>query len=53
MIKVGIVGARGLSVVGAMKAMPDEVKVVAMCDLDEGCASERKGIHNQGYGKRR
>ena len=35
MIKVGIVGARGLSVVGAMKAMPDEVKVVAMCDLDE------------------
>ena len=37
MIKVGIVGVRGLSVVGAMKAMPDEVKITAICDLDEGC----------------
>lgn len=42
MIKVGIVGARGLSVVGAMKAMPDEVKVVAMCDLDEGALQSAK-----------
>ena len=37
MIKVGIVGVRGLSVVGAMKAMPDEVKITAICDLDQGC----------------
>ena len=35
MIKVGIVGTRGLSVVDAMKAMPEDVKITAMCDLDE------------------
>ena len=42
MIKVGIVGARGFSVVGAMKAMPDEVKITAMCDLDEDCLNRAK-----------
>jgi predicted dehydrogenase len=42
MIKVGIVGVRGLSVVGAMKAMPDDVKITAICDLDEGCLSWAK-----------
>ena len=35
MIKVGIVGTRGLSVVDAMKAMPEDVRITAMCDLDE------------------
>ena len=43
MIKVGIVGVRGLSVVGAMKAMPDEVKITAICDLDQGCLDWAKG----------
>ena len=42
MIKVGIVGVRGFSVVGAMKAMPDEVKITAMCDLDEDCLKRAK-----------
>ena len=42
MIKVGIVGVRGFSVVGAMKAMPDEVKITAMCDLDEDCLNRAK-----------
>ena len=42
MIKVGIVGLRGFSVVGAMKAMPDEVKITAMCDLDEDCLKRAK-----------
>ncbi|MBQ3867736.1 MAG: Gfo/Idh/MocA family oxidoreductase [Clostridia bacterium] len=44
MIRVGIVGARGLSVVGAMKAMPERVKIAAMCDLDEGALAEAKAF---------
>ena len=42
MIKIGIVGARGLSVVQAIKAMPDEAKITAMCDLDEGALQAAK-----------
>ncbi len=42
MIKIGIVGARGLSVVGAIKAMPDDAEIVAMCDLDEGALETAK-----------
>ena len=42
MIKVGIVGVRGFSVVSAMKAMPDEVTVTAMCDLDEACLARAR-----------
>ncbi|MBQ3869082.1 MAG: gfo/Idh/MocA family oxidoreductase, partial [Clostridia bacterium] len=42
MIKIGIVGARGLSVVGAIKAMPDDAEIVAMCDLDEGALEAAK-----------
>lgn len=44
MIKIGIVGARGLSVVGAIKAMPEEVKITAMCDLDEGALENAKNF---------
>ena len=42
MIKIGIVGARGLSVVQAIKAMPEEAKITAMCDLDEGALQAAK-----------
>ncbi len=42
MIKIGIVGARGLSTVGAIKAMPDDAEIVAMCDLDEGALEAAK-----------
>ena len=42
MIKVGIVGVRGFSVVGAMKAMPEEVKINAKCDIDEECIKSAK-----------
>ena len=46
MIKVGIVGARGLSVVQAIKAMPEEAKVTAMCDLDEEALQKAKEAIN-------
>ena len=46
MIKIGIVGARGLSVVQAIKAMPDEAKITAMCDLDEGALQTAKEAIN-------
>ncbi|MDD6799278.1 MAG: Gfo/Idh/MocA family oxidoreductase [Firmicutes bacterium] len=46
MIKVGIVGARGFSVVGAMKAMPNDVEITAMCDLDETCLERAKNELN-------
>ncbi len=36
MLKIGIVGMRGLSVLQAIKAMPEEARVTAVCDLDEG-----------------
>ena len=42
MIKIGIVGASGLSVVQAIKTMPEEAKITAMCDLDEGALQEAK-----------
>ena len=34
MLKIGIVGARGLSVANAIKAR-DDAMITAMCDLDE------------------
>ena len=49
MIKIGIVGTRGFSVVGAINAMPDDAKITAMCDLDEGClkdAQQRLGLED-------
>lgn len=35
MVKIGIVGARGVYVAGAISAMPDRAKVTAVCDIDE------------------
>ncbi len=35
MIKIGIVGVRGFSVVDAISAMPGEAQITAMCDLDQ------------------
>ena len=35
MVKIGIVGVRGLSILKAVQAMPEEAKITAMCDLDE------------------
>ncbi|MBO4583520.1 MAG: Gfo/Idh/MocA family oxidoreductase [Clostridia bacterium] len=43
MIKIGIVGVRGLSFSGAFCSMPDDVKITAICDLDEGCLEWAKG----------
>ena len=42
MIKIGIVGTRGLSVVEAVKAMPADVRITAMCDLDEDSLNEAR-----------
>ncbi|WP_181376442.1 Gfo/Idh/MocA family protein [Paenibacillus agaridevorans] len=47
-IKIGIVGARGLSVLQGFRSIPD-TEVVALCDLDEGyCQMQAKqhGIPN-------
>ena len=35
MVKIGIVGARGVYVAGAVAAMPERAKITAACDLDE------------------
>lgn len=48
MLKVGIVGARGLSTLRGFKAMPD-VEVVALCDLDEIFLNEQAANHNIPY----
>lgn len=40
MIKIGIVGTRGLSVVDAVKEMPEEARVVAACDISEDSLAE-------------
>ncbi len=42
MIKVGIVGVRGMSVVTAMKAMPNDVKINAICDLSSDALENMK-----------
>ena len=42
MVKIGIVGVRGLSVIEAVKAMPERACINAMCDLDEGCLKEAR-----------
>jgi len=47
MFKVGLVGARSQSTILGFKAHPDEVEVVAMCDLNEEvakAAAEKHGI---------
>jgi len=40
MIKIGIVGVRGFSIVSAVKAMPEEAQITAMCDLSEAALDE-------------
>ncbi len=40
MLKVGLVGARSRSTILGFKARPDEVEVVAMCDLNEEVAKQ-------------
>ncbi len=42
MLKIGIVGVRGFSIVGAVKAMPEEVSITAMCDLSEEALERAK-----------
>lgn len=42
MVKIGIVGGRGLSIVDAVKAMPERAKIKAVCDLDEGALNVAK-----------
>lgn len=47
MLRVGLVGARSQSTILGFKAHPDEVEVVAMCDLNEEVAksaAEKHGI---------
>lgn len=43
-LKVGIVGARGLSTLPGFKAIPD-VEVTAICDLDESLLKEQSNKH--------
>ena len=45
MIRVGIVGGRGLSTILGFKAL-DNVKVEALCDLDEDLLKEQSKKHN-------
>jgi len=44
-LKVGIVGARGLSTLKGFRAIPD-VEVVALCDLDEDLLEAQARKHN-------
>lgn len=46
MLKIGIVGARGLSTVLGFKAHPEQVEIVAMCDLNEEVAKNAAQKHN-------
>ncbi|WP_165352542.1 Gfo/Idh/MocA family protein [Bacillus infantis] len=47
-IKVGIVGARGLSTLKGFKEIPD-AEVVALCDLDEKFLDEQAARHDIDY----
>ena len=42
MLKIGIVGVRGFSIVGAVKAMPEDACITAMCDLSESALERAK-----------
>ena len=42
MLKIGLVGVRAFSIVGAVKAMPDEACITAMCDLSEEALERAK-----------
>jgi len=42
MVKIGIVGVRGFSIVEAVKKMPDDACINAMCDLSEEALEEAK-----------
>ena len=47
MIKIGIVGVRGFSIVRAVKRMPEDACITAMCDLSQEAldkAKERIGL---------
>ena len=44
-LKIGIVGARGLSTVLAFQSMP-ETRVVALCDLNQDLLEEQAKKHN-------
>lgn len=45
MIKVGIVGARGISGMAGYKAMPEDVEVTAICDINEDVIKEQSAKH--------
>lgn len=42
MIKIGIVGVRGFSIVDAVKKMPEDACITAMCDISEAALDEAK-----------
>lgn len=42
MIKIGIAGVRGFSIVDAVKKMPEEACITAMCDLSQSALEEAK-----------
>ena len=50
MLKVGIVGGRGLSTVAGFKNRPEDVEITAVCDIDEKTlddAAQKHGIPNK------
>ena len=45
MVKIGLVGVRAFSIVDAVKKMPEEAVISAMCDLrEEALAAAREKI---------
>ena len=44
MLKIGIAGARGLSTLMGLRAMPD-VEVTAMCDLNADVLAQQAARH--------
>ena len=45
MIKVGIVGARGINGIKGFKSMPEDVEVTAICDINEDVIKEQSAKH--------